>query len=178
MTDRFRFHGSRLRQGFGGQAGFTVDGARHGRRPQPGPANRERRTGLTLIEVMLALAILGIGLTVLIATASTCLAVVKQSRHYESARHFLALVELDFKNKLLELESGQELEDGSGSVTFPESDLYRGTWEVATEGEEEDGLKRLTFRVAWSERGANPYEEVTTYLYAPQDKKGGTLDSR
>lgn len=130
---------------------------------------------MTLIEVMLALVILGIGLTVLVSTASKCLAVVKQSRNYESARHFLALVELDFKNKLLELEEGQELEDGSSSVTFQESDLYKGTWEVSTEGEEEDGLKKVVLRVAWSERGLNPCEEVTTYLYVPQEKKGGTV---
>jgi prepilin-type N-terminal cleavage/methylation domain-containing protein len=136
------------------------------------------KTGLTLVEVMLALAILGIGLTVLISTASKCLAVVKQSRNYESARHFLALVELDFKNKILELEPGQELEDGSGTVTFPESDLYRGTWEVTTEGDEEDGLKKVVFRVAWSEHGANPYEEVVTYLHVPEEKKGGSFESR
>jgi len=127
---------------------------------------------------MLALAILGIGLTVLISTASKCLAVVKQSRNYESARHFLALVELEFKNKLLELEPGQELEDGSGTVTFPESNLYKGTWEVTTEGEEEDGLKKVVFRAAWSERGANPYEEVVSYLHVPQEKKGGTVVGR
>jgi hypothetical protein len=127
---------------------------------------------------MLALAILGIGLTVLISTASKCLAVVKQSRNYESARHFLALVELEFKNKVLELEPGQDLEDGSGSVSFPESDQYKGTWEVTTEGDEKDGLKKVVFRVAWSERGANPCEEVTTYLYVPQEKRGGTVESK
>jgi hypothetical protein len=127
---------------------------------------------------MLALAILGIGLTVLISTASKCLAVVKQSRNYETARHFLALVELDFKNKLLELEPGQELEDGSANVRFEDSNLYNGTWEVTTEGEEEDGLKKVVFRVAWSENGANPYEEAVTYLHVPQEKKGGTVESR
>jgi prepilin-type N-terminal cleavage/methylation domain-containing protein len=133
------------------------------------------RSGLTLIEVMLALAILGIGLAVLISTASKCLAVVKQSRNYETARHYLALVELEFKNKVLELEPGQDLEDGSGDVTFPESNQYHGKWEVATEGDEEDGLKKVVFRVSWSERGANPCEEVTTYLYVPQTKQGGTV---
>ena len=41
-----------------------------------------RRRGLTLIEVMLALAILGVGLSVLISTASKCLAVIRQSKNY------------------------------------------------------------------------------------------------
>ena len=136
------------------------------------------RAGLTLVEVMLALVILGIGLTVLISTASKCLAVVKQSRNYESARHCLALVELDFKNMLLELEPEQALEDSSGTVEFPDFELYKGTWEVSTVGKEEDGLKKLVFRVAWSERGANPYEEVVSYLYVPQKKTGETVESR
>ena len=143
-----------------------------------GLSTRRWRAGLTLVEVMLAVAILGIGLTVLIATASTCLSVVKQSRNYESARHFLALVELEFKNKLLEMEEGQKLEDGEESVTFKESSLYKGFWEVTTEGEEEDGLKKVVFRVAWSERGVQPYEEVVSYLYVPQEKRGGTGESR
>ena len=136
------------------------------------------RSGLTLIEVMLALVILGIGLTVLISTASKCLAVVKQSRNYETARHLLAVVEMEFQNKILELEPGQDLEDGSGDVTFPDSGQYKGWWEVTTEGDEKDGLKKVTFRVSWSERGANPCEEVTTYLYVPQKKEGGTVVSR
>jgi prepilin-type N-terminal cleavage/methylation domain-containing protein len=136
---------------------------------------RSRISGLTLVEVMLALVILGIGLTVLISTASKCLAVVKQSRNYETARHFLALVELEFRNKILELESGQDLEDSAEDVVFPESDQYKGRWEVTTEGDEKDGLKKVVFRVSWSEHGANPCEEVTTYLYVPQKKKGGTV---
>lgn len=127
---------------------------------------------------MLALVILGIGLTVLISTASKCLAVVKQSRNYETARHLLALVEMEFKNKTLELEPGQDLEDGSGDVAFPESDQYNGRWEVMTEGDEKDGLKKVVFRVSWSERGANPCEEVTTYLYVSQKKEGGTVVGR
>ena len=136
------------------------------------------RSGLTLIEVMLALVILGIGLTVLISTASKCLAVVKQSRNYETARHLLAVVEMEFQNKILELAPGQDLEDGSEDITFPDSDPYKGRWEVATEGDEKDGLKKVTFRVSWSERGANPCEEVTTYLHVPQKKEGGTVVGR
>ena len=133
------------------------------------------RSGLTLIEVMLALVILGIGLTVLISTASKCLAVVKQSRNYETARHLLAVVELEFQNKIMELEPDQDLEDGAGEVQFPDESQYKGVWEVATEGDEKDGLKKVTFRVSWSERGANPCEEVVTYRYVPQKKKGGTV---
>ena len=132
-----------------------------------------RRRGLTLIEVMLALAILGVGLSVLISTASKCLAVIRQSKNYENARHLLALVEIDFHNALLELENPEDLEDGSESVDFPyEFSNYKGTWEVTTIGEEEDGLKEVKFTVTWSERGTESFEEVTMYRYVPQKTKG------
>ena len=135
-----------------------------------------KKRGLTLIEVMLALTILGVGLSVLIATASKCLAVIRQSKNYENARHLLAIVEIDFHNKLLELEEDGELEnleDGSEAVDFPyEFSNYKGSWEVTTIGEEEDGLKQISFRVTWSERGKESFEEVTMYRYVPQKVKG------
>jgi hypothetical protein len=128
---------------------------------------------------MIALAILGIGLSVLISTASKCLAVVKQSRNYETARHLLAIVELKFQNHLLELTEGQTLQDGSEQITFEAPYYqYKGTWAVETIGKEEDGLRQVTFRVAWSDRGDTPYEEVTTYLYMPEKPEGGTVVSQ
>ena len=132
-----------------------------------------RRRGLTLIEVMLALTILGVGLSVLISTASKCLAVIRQSKNYENARHLLALVEIDFHNRLLELEEQEDLEDSSEAVDFPyDFSNYKGTWTVATIGEEEDGLKEVTFRVTWSEHGRESFEEVVMYRYVPQKVKG------
>ncbi len=128
---------------------------------------------------MIALAILGIGLTVLISTASKCLSVVKQSRNYETARHLLAIVELKFQNHLLEMTENQKIQDGSEDVTFEAPYYqYKGSWAVETIGEEKDGLKQVTFRVAWSDRGDTPYEEVTTYLYAPEKVEGGTVVSQ
>jgi prepilin-type N-terminal cleavage/methylation domain-containing protein len=138
------------------------------------PRARGARTGLTLIEVMLALAILGIGLSVLIASASKCLAVIRQSKNYETARHLLALVEVEEPLLLKEkIEAGSE----DGQFT---GDYYSYKWSrnIEVVGEEEDGLFSVTTRVSWSERGANPHEEVVEYLYAPEEVEGGTVVGR
>jgi prepilin-type N-terminal cleavage/methylation domain-containing protein len=51
--------------------------------------------GFTLVEVVLALAILGAGVFGLIAAASRCLAVARSARDYEVARRTLDLGDLD-----------------------------------------------------------------------------------
>jgi prepilin-type N-terminal cleavage/methylation domain-containing protein len=134
---------------------------------------RRRKEGLTLIEVMLALAILGIGLFVMIATASKCLAVVRQSRNYEKARELLAQVELDHPILLEEIEAGTENGSFSG-----EDSAYKWQRNIEVVGEEEeDGLFSVATRVSWAERGRESYEEVVTYVYAPEEKRGGTVES-
>ncbi|HPF99038.1 MAG TPA: prepilin-type N-terminal cleavage/methylation domain-containing protein [Kiritimatiellia bacterium] len=147
---------------------------------RPGTWNLKRgtRRGFTLIEVMMALAILGIGLSVLIATASKCLAVVKQSKNYEAARHLLGIVELEHRNQILKDE---EVVEGTGSATFKDApDGFKGTWEVvkiedpSAEDGEEARFFQVTYRVSWSERGMTPYEEVVTYMYVKPE--GGSFE--
>lgn len=55
-----------------------------------------RRQAFTLIEVVLALAILGAGLVGLLAAASRCLAVVRGTRDYEVAQRVLGQGDLDY----------------------------------------------------------------------------------
>lgn len=131
-----------------------------------------RRAGLTLIEVMLALAILGIGLSVLIETASKCLSVVRQSRNYETARHLLGRVELEHMIDKEKIEKGTE----EGSFNDPYSGYHWTRTIDLISKKEEEGLYSIATRVSWSERGETPYEEVVTYLYAPKTK-GGTVVS-
>ncbi|MFH0954391.1 MAG: prepilin-type N-terminal cleavage/methylation domain-containing protein [Verrucomicrobiota bacterium] len=132
------------------------------------------RTGLTLVEVMLALAILGVGLSVLIATASKCLSVIRQSRNYETARHLIGRVELEHPLQLEEkIEEGTE--EGSFTGNYPG---YRWSRAITLIGKEEDGLYSVLTRVLWSERGLSVGEQVETYLYKPEEKEGGTVVSR
>ncbi len=138
--------------------------------------NLGRKVGLTLIEVMLALTILGVGVTVLVVSAGKCLGVVRKARHYEAARRLLAHVERELQEELLEKE---EVEESSSGVDFdPPVHKYKGSWELVREGEEEDGLFLVRMKVSWSERGTLNHEEVVTYLYAPVEVEGGSFESR
>jgi prepilin-type N-terminal cleavage/methylation domain-containing protein len=132
---------------------------------------RPDRAGLTLVEVLLALVILGIGAFSMVTTISRSLAVVRQSRDYEKARDLLARVELEHPIDKEELREGSE----SGSFSGQESQ-YRWLREITVEGEEEDGLYSVRTRISWTERGRETYEEVMTYLFVPEEKRGGTFE--
>ncbi|MFH0878287.1 MAG: prepilin-type N-terminal cleavage/methylation domain-containing protein [Lentisphaerota bacterium] len=133
---------------------------------------KKRRQGLTLIEVVIALAILGVGLTAMIETASRCLAVIKRARYYETARHLLSRAEAE---EPLQIED--EVEEGTESGDFKGGPYgYKWIREIKVVGEEEDGLFEVRWAVTWNENNRESSEEVVTYLYAPQ-KKGGTVES-
>lgn len=120
---------------------------------------------------MLALAIVAVGLTAIIAATSRCLSVIAQSRAYETSRHLLARVEVE-KPLLLK----EKIEPGSDSGTFSGDYYgYRWTRDVEVVGRKEDGLFLVRTRVYWSERGKENYDEVLTYLYAPEETEGGSF---
>ena len=131
----------------------------------------KRCEGLSLVEVMLALTIIAIGLTVLIASASKCVAVAAKARIYEDARHLLAIVELE--NPI----DREEFEAGSDSGTFDYPYNKYGWQRIITEAEteEEEGLYTLTTRITWSRRGRQNFEEVVTYIFAPESVEGDSL---
>jgi len=132
------------------------------------------KQGLTLIEVMLALVILGISLVGLTATTSRCLAIARKARNYENGRRLLGQIELTDPLFAEEIEPGDE----SGTFEAPYEDYkWSRTIElVAEEGEDEEGLYKITMRVIWSEKGQDTKEEVTTYLYAPDAAEGGSFE--
>lgn len=129
---------------------------------------RPGQRGFTLIEVLMAITILGTGLAVLLTSASRCLAVMKNARQYQRAQWALHLGELEhplvYSNELSDLEvSGETYEDiftFSRDVEKPE----------LTADEEEDGLFAVTTRVVWSDKGSEMREEVVQYVYLPEEK--------
>ncbi|MEI7436422.1 MAG: prepilin-type N-terminal cleavage/methylation domain-containing protein [bacterium] len=56
---------------------------------------RSAGRGLTLVEVLIAVAILSVGSAVLLTATSRCLAVVRASRDYYAARHVMDLVDIE-----------------------------------------------------------------------------------
>jgi prepilin-type N-terminal cleavage/methylation domain-containing protein len=122
--------------------------------------NRKFSRGLTLIEVLLSVAILGIGAGVLMLATARCLAVISQSRHYSNAQRLIHQVSAEHP-----LTRGT-LEAGSDSGSFDDAPGY--TWErEITEPESEDrkGLNTVRTRVSWSDRGRESFEEVVTWHY-------------
>jgi prepilin-type N-terminal cleavage/methylation domain-containing protein len=128
------------------------------------------RRGLTLIEVLLAIAILGAGMAALLTAASRCLAVMKQARNYQTAQWVLGLGEAAYPPV-----ATNDVED---LVVAGDSSLVQGfTFSREIEQDEEhamgqdaqadskEGLYFVRTRVAWAARGRNAQqEEVVSYV--------------
>ena len=134
-------------------------------------ARTSSRTGLTLVEVMLAVTIPSIGLVVLIASAGRAVAVAKKSKEYETARKLLADLEL---NEPLQLD---DLEEGSEDGTFPEPyRSYRWERDLTIVGAEEDEMYEVRTRIIWpTSYGTEKKEEVVTLLHLSSAKRNGFI---
>ncbi|MBC8206800.1 MAG: prepilin-type N-terminal cleavage/methylation domain-containing protein [Kiritimatiellales bacterium] len=122
-----------------------------------------RTAGLTLIEVMLAIVILGVGAGTLLVATARCVAVATKARHYSAAHRLMLRV--DVENPL----TRGEIEDGVESGTFDD----RYSWEreiLESENEDREGLYTIRTRVSWSARGRDAFEEAVTYLYVSPKK--------
>lgn len=129
------------------------------------PAMRNR-SGLTLIEALLAIVILGVGILALTEAASRCVAILRLTRNYHTARGILDQGELEYpivrkKDEILNVEV-EPKEYGNGYVFS----------RTAEENEEMEGLYVLRTTVSWSERGRNGQETVSALLYATNYTKG------
>lgn len=121
-----------------------------------------KRAGLTLIEVILALMIIGTGLVALVAAVSRCLSIPRLAMNFDTARELLGQLEAEEP-----LQGEEDIEDAAGSGTFdaPHSNF---SWQrtVEQEGEdEEDGLWRVTTTIRWTENNRARSEEVVTLVY-------------
>jgi len=116
-------------------------------------------SGFTLVEAVLALAILSVGVFVLVEATAKCLSIVRLSRDYQNVR--MVLGQGDGEHPLRGTNSIEE-----NTVAPVEYDGYTYSREL----EPIDGEKKLflvTTRVAWSEKGRESYEEMVSYLYCP-----------
>jgi prepilin-type N-terminal cleavage/methylation domain-containing protein len=124
--------------------------------------------GMTLVEVLMALAILGVAAGVLMTATTRCLAVLRVSKNYYEARRLLEVAEVDYP--LLVIKAGQRedvKEDKAinlnvGPIGSPSGFTYERT---STRSEDKEELMEVRDRVTWSSRGKTGFEEVTSYLY-------------
>jgi len=129
----------------------------------PNNAVSSFKAGITLVEAVLALAILSIGVFVLMETAARCLAVARMSKNYQTARLTLDLGEMEYP-----LVATNELDKiAVAPVAYPNGYTYSRE-ATATDGEEQ--LICVKTRVSWSEAGKDSHEELVSYVFCP--KKG------
>ena len=129
--------------------------------------------GLSLVEVMIAVLIMGIGISSLVAAATKSLAVAQKAREYETVRRLIGQVDLEVPIDLEEIDEG--VETGRFSGRF--SDY---SWKREIEELEADELQMylVTTSVSWSDRGQQVTETVRTYVHGPSYERRNIAGNR
>lgn len=128
-----------------------------------------RRKGFSLLEVLLAVLILGLTLSVVFSSANQGLAVVTRARDYQISRGLLHELELREPLDLEEMEEGEF----RGNFTHGEHGVVQWTRIVAVEGAEEDRFYRLRTEINWGGNDLPQAESVETYIHQPTAIRGG-----
>ncbi|NOU36015.1 MAG: prepilin-type N-terminal cleavage/methylation domain-containing protein [Kiritimatiellaceae bacterium] len=146
---------------------MTVFGKAPARNQKSKIKNQKFSSGLTLIEVMLAVVILGIGSGVLLLATARCLAIITKSQRYSTAQRLIQQVGAEHPLTRSKVDAGVQ------SGTFDHGNGYRWEREIAVpEGENRKGLYTVRTRVSWSDRGRDSFEETVTWFYIPpEDEK-------
>ncbi len=122
-----------------------------------------RRDGMTLIEVLLAVAIAGTALVILATGSARCVAVFHRSRDYQQAQWCLGLGEWEYPLLATNDLSTWE-QDG---IEYAEGFFFS---RVVEDDEDEDDLFLVRTTVKW-QRGPREFkEEVARYVFAPEEK--------
>ncbi|TAN38580.1 MAG: prepilin-type N-terminal cleavage/methylation domain-containing protein [Verrucomicrobia bacterium] len=134
---------------------------------------RTATSGMSLIEVLLALAILGIGLAVLIQAVSRCLAVVHKTRNYETARYLLQRLAAEHP-----LGMGQQIAAGAEDGNFdPPNEQFSWHREITPIGLEDEPLFQINTRIAWSNDGGHESaQETMTIVFKPEYMQSGGVN--
>ncbi len=126
---------------------------------------------MTLIEVLLAATILGLGLVTLLSGISSCLAVMRASREYQAAQWALSLGELT--HPMTEVQEIDDVKvDADGSLV--EGFVFERTVDSKEVADEltDDGLYVVRTRIYWGTGGEGQAEELVSYLW---HKGGGSV---
>jgi prepilin-type N-terminal cleavage/methylation domain-containing protein len=127
-----------------------------------------RQSGLTLVEVLVALAILTASAGVLLTATSRCLNVVRVAKNYYEARRILELGDLEHPVLVVKKEESPEAKEDKvinltvGPIDYPNGFTFS---RLSERSETHEDLLEIRTRVSWSARGRDSFEEVTTYLY-------------
>ncbi len=123
-----------------------------------------QRPAFTMIETVLALAILAITVMALASATAKCLAVIRMARYYHSAREVLELAELEHPL----VWSNSVSENTVDNIEYPGGFVFSRALEAT---DEEPELYVVTARVRWKESGRDSFEEVAYHFYCPDQNK-------
>lgn len=117
-----------------------------------------RKTGgFTLLEVMIAMAILAIALVVVFQSQSQSISMASESR-------FLTTASLLAQSKMAEMEAANPGELGSGSGDF--GDDYPGySWRATVEGTQMDTIKKIDITVTNERMASNNTYTLILYRF-------------
>jgi len=127
------------------------------------PQELRGRSGMTLIEVLLAVAILGLGLVVMLTAISRCLAVLRVSDDYHKAMWALSMGEAEYP---LLLDRDGEPEDLEISDSTYDGITYTRQIEDPDAEAPDAALRLLVVRttLTWEGRGASQRITVPQYF--------------
>ena len=120
-----------------------------------------RDNGFTLLEVMIALAIVGIALVVLLGLETRTIKLAESQQRVTQAT-------LLAQEKMTEIEAGALVPsglDGSEGQFAPPFELYR--WVVAQESTPLPAIEMVTVTVAWGETKLNEAVDLSSFIARP-----------
>ena len=120
---------------------------------------KTNKNAFTLVEAVLAIAIISVSAIAMLAATSTCLGAASRARNYHTAVAVLDQGELEYP-----LLPTNAVED---NIVEPYEPLLEGFVfsRDVEEIEDEEDLFVIRTRVTWSRRGRDSFEEVVGYLY-------------
>jgi len=123
-----------------------------------------KKSGMTLIEVILAAFILGTGIMVLVTASVRCTAVMKKAALFQAARWALDRGEAD--HPLVRTNDVKTL--AVDPVEYEGGFTYE---RIIDDDEDEDGLFVVKSRVFWMKDGREYAEEIVRYVLQEESKK-------
>lgn len=125
-----------------------------------------RKDGFTLVEVLLAAMLLGVGLMSLFSGISRCLTMMKIAREFQKVQWVIGLGSVAYP-----VPNVKEPED---LVVDPDTELAEGyTFERTVdekkieESWDDDKLYVMRTRISWGSGKEGEYEEIVEYVYLP-----------
>jgi prepilin-type N-terminal cleavage/methylation domain-containing protein len=122
----------------------------------------ESKRGLTLIEVVLASAILSICLSGMLVCLTRCMRIMRASKKYHEAVKVLGMGDVKYPLRLdKDLEEMEVFEDSA----ILDGYTYSRVLEPPPFGDEEEDIHLIRTRVSWMSRERESFHEVVQYIY-------------